>query len=657
MYVTEKFVLKKKLKAELAHVRITIKGIGGESSRGLAQKICSVEENGMIPGNIYSSNNSKVSVGRKRKAPEKCEQPFDVDFPDSEQVIIENSEAASTVTGAFKCGNLGNIDDKCEKGPEMDVIRRRQCTTILKRLMNHRSGWVFLEPVDPVKLEIPDYFSIISKPMDLGTIKGKLERKLYSNTHMFAEDVRLTFSNAMRYNPPGNMFHGMAKDLNDIFNTSWKALERKWRKECPVTSQQSVIGKTQKPTIASRKLPQQPPSCNLYSVPKKCLTSADRLKLQKELVKFSGRSIPPRLFKFLQKAKLLGQFEDGINVDIEALDEEILLELNQIIKSCSDTVPTKSAGTTKNLLGYTEDACKGSGRPRLSANHKNHTGFPASVNLKCPSVSNESHCCQHNDSTQALSADVDSERSYGKENFANHSSTLNLNCKAFTVRSDHWSSDSGPAAFDGDNVQPTHHSSQSYTPTKDEDDPPCEIQMSPARALRAAMLKSRFADTIVKAQHKTLLNHGEKSDQARILREKEKLEKKQQEEKARIEAQVKAAEAAAHMKAEMELKMQREKAREAARLALEKMEKTVDIDENNEILKELENLGYSQPVNLEIPNDTMVNFMDVVEMQCGLMNPLQQLGLFIKDDDVDEEIESWISAPSIDVEEGEIACL
>ena len=34
-----------------------------------------------------------------------------------------------------------------------------------------------------------------------------------------------------------------------------------------------------------------------------------------------------------------------------------------------------------------------------------------------------------------------------------------------------------------------------------------DVQLSPKKALRAAMLKSRFADTILKAQQKTLLDH------------------------------------------------------------------------------------------------------------------------------------------------------
>lgn len=37
--------------------------------------------------------------------------------------------------------------------------------------------------------------------------------------------------------------------------------------------------------------------------------------------------------------------------------------------------------------------------------------------------------------------------------------------------------------------------------------PLSDVQLSPKKALRAAILKSRFASTILKAQHKTLLDH------------------------------------------------------------------------------------------------------------------------------------------------------
>jgi hypothetical protein len=49
------------------------------------------------------------------------------------------------------------------------------CLDILQELMAHEYGWVFNTPVDPILLNIPDYFDIIKNPMDLGTIKVNSE--------------------------------------------------------------------------------------------------------------------------------------------------------------------------------------------------------------------------------------------------------------------------------------------------------------------------------------------------------------------------------------------------------------------------------------------------------------------------------------------------
>ncbi|XVF23561.1 hypothetical protein REPUB_Repub13aG0049200 [Reevesia pubescens] len=128
--------------------------------------------------------------------------------------------------------------------------------------------------------------------------------------------------------------------------------------------------------------------------------------------------------------------------------------------------------------------------------------------------------------------------------------------------------------------------------------------MSPRKALRAAMLKTRFADTILKAQQ--ILVHGDKAEPMKMQQEKEKLERRLREEKTMVEAHIRAAEAA-----EVELKKQREKEREAARIAFQKMENTAGIELNLEIVKELDILsGYS--------------------LSRG--NPLHQLGLFLKDE-------------------------
>jgi len=38
-------------------------------------------------------------------------------------------------------------------------------------LINHKFGWPFNQPVDPVELNLPDYFEKIKNPTDFGTIQ------------------------------------------------------------------------------------------------------------------------------------------------------------------------------------------------------------------------------------------------------------------------------------------------------------------------------------------------------------------------------------------------------------------------------------------------------------------------------------------------------
>lgn len=71
---------------------------------------------------------------------------------------------------------------------------------ILSSCWKHKGGFWFHEPVDPVKFGIMDYHDIISRPMDLGTIKKRLHYNFYPSHRDFAEDMRLVWGNCYKYN-------------------------------------------------------------------------------------------------------------------------------------------------------------------------------------------------------------------------------------------------------------------------------------------------------------------------------------------------------------------------------------------------------------------------------------------------------------------------
>ena len=58
----------------------------------------------------------------------------------------------------------------------------------------------FRSPVDPNALGIPDYFEIIRTPMDMSSIRRKLDTGVYQDPWEFVNDVFLMFENAWVYN-------------------------------------------------------------------------------------------------------------------------------------------------------------------------------------------------------------------------------------------------------------------------------------------------------------------------------------------------------------------------------------------------------------------------------------------------------------------------
>lgn len=120
---------------------------------------------------------------------------------------------------------------------------RAQCENILNILWNHKYGWPFQTPVDTEALNIPDYREKIKHPMDLGTIKQKIEASEYVDVEDFASDVRLTFDNCCTYNQAGSDIHTMGLSLLTLFEKHYKKLRRepKVRPEDDIETMKSII--------------------------------------------------------------------------------------------------------------------------------------------------------------------------------------------------------------------------------------------------------------------------------------------------------------------------------------------------------------------------------------------------------------------------------
>ncbi|KIW93514.1 uncharacterized protein Z519_06119 [Cladophialophora bantiana CBS 173.52] len=123
-------------------------------------------------------------------------------------------------------------------------LQLKFCDEVLKELMNNKhwqANQYFMYPVDPVALNIPTYFQIIKKPMDLSTVKTKLQNNAYEKAKDFEEDVRLIFKNCYKFNPEGDLVNSSGHQLEDLFNKKW-ASKDDWlaAREPPSVTQSDV---------------------------------------------------------------------------------------------------------------------------------------------------------------------------------------------------------------------------------------------------------------------------------------------------------------------------------------------------------------------------------------------------------------------------------
>ncbi|KAG2676102.1 hypothetical protein I3760_12G036200 [Carya illinoinensis] len=576
--------LELRLKMELEQVQI------------LQRKVASLNSNVVVLS--PSSDIRSCSDGKKRPPLESLWRSTEISAPHGKKRAPagrNGSRVKKSSSGLFEPVKLTALENTS------NALLMEKCKFLLQGVMLHKYASIFNEPVDVVKWNIPDYFTVIKHPMDLGTVKRRIDSGEYSSPLVFASDVRLTFSNALTYNPPGNDVHHMTKTLSKYFEARWKAIEKKLSLS---TDEQSVpLGAgdpieseitTQIPPATRKKfLTEDDTSMKLEPV-RQIMTSEERLKLSSELEALLAE-LPESIVDFLKEHSAGQTNEEEIEIDIDALSDATVLTLRKLL---DDYMLERQKNQEKDE--------------------------PCEIDLPNEFSGND-----------LVDEDVD---------------------------------------IVGGNDPPA----SSYSPV--------EIKKDVANRNSKSLLRSRFADTILKAREKAL-EKGEKQDPERLRLEREELERRQKEEKARLQAEAKAAEEfrrKAEADAAAEAKRKRELEREAARQALLKvrwtdhfvaeanflkcyrnasgllqMEKTVDMNENSQFMEDLEMLTAAQDEHLpsfpeeRSPDHSQNGFgFGSFKLQG---NPLEQLGLYMKVDDEDEEEPpNSTPVPSNDVEEGEI---
>ncbi|KAB1212409.1 Transcription factor GTE4 [Morella rubra] len=208
-------------------------------------------------------------------------------------------------------------------------------------------------------------YNIIKHPMDLGSVKSRLNKNWYKSPKEFAEDVRLTFSNAMTYNPKGQDVHVMAEQLLKVFEDRWAIIESDYNRGMRYAMDYGMG----LPMPTSRKAPQfPPPPLDMRRIldrsesmtnsidpklkpmsttpsartpaPKKPkakdphkrdMTYDEKQKLSTNLQNLPSEKLDAIVQIIKKRNSALCQDDDEIEVDIDSVDAETLWELDRFV--------------------------------------------------------------------------------------------------------------------------------------------------------------------------------------------------------------------------------------------------------------------------------------------------------------------------------------
>jgi Histone acetylation protein/Bromodomain len=145
---------------------------------------------------------------------------------------IEEAKRIYSVHASRQFNSITSLPDdqtSTDHGDSQDPCPAIQVAAMLRdKVIAHPSSAAFRRPVNAAALKLKDYHTVISRPIDLGTIHSRLTLGEYRDLNELCVDVELVISNAKKYNPPGHYVHLKAIEIYGLFLDELKQLTKCW---------------------------------------------------------------------------------------------------------------------------------------------------------------------------------------------------------------------------------------------------------------------------------------------------------------------------------------------------------------------------------------------------------------------------------------------
>ncbi|XP_004487173.1 transcription factor GTE4 [Cicer arietinum] len=333
--------------AKRSHSEVASAGVSREATRPMRQISLMVLEN---------SQGISENIEKEKRTP-KANQFY----CNSEFLLAKDKFPPAESNKKSKSNGKKHGGREMGHGVGIGLKYLKSCSSLLEKLMKHKHCWVFNTPVDVEGLGLHDYYIIISHPMDLGTVKSRLNKNWYKSPKEFAEDVRLTFRNAMTYNPRGQDVHIMAEELSTLFEERWAIVESNYNHEMrygmdygqaipsplsrktpgfrpPPLDMRRILDKSESMTRPPKPMnitpssrtpaPKKPKARDPH---KRDMTYEEKQKLSSNLQSLPSEKLDAIVQIIKKRNSALSQHDDEIEVDIDSVDAETLWELDRFV--------------------------------------------------------------------------------------------------------------------------------------------------------------------------------------------------------------------------------------------------------------------------------------------------------------------------------------
>ncbi|KAI3973432.1 hypothetical protein MKW92_041856 [Papaver armeniacum] len=348
--------IRRKLITELDQVRNLVKKLEAKESQ--LSSASNNYSNSQLSSNYVADNGGGGGSGSVKREKFKAPLPrLSVSSMEDSQLTDNNAQKETNKKAKLNSGKKRSGEGNGGSGLDNNSSKVfKNCSDLLAKLMKHKHGWVFNTPVDVKGLGLRDYYVIIKKPMDL-------ERE-------FAEDVKLTFDNAMTYNRKGQDVHIMAEELLKIFEDKWVGIQAESnRKSKSIIDHEVGVPKSK--SIGKRSFsPPHPPETKRNFDRSESPIVPVNTQLKPSDAVGSGRISAPKKPKAsdINKREMTYEEKQRLSTNLQSLPLDKLDNVVQIIKNRNSSLLHNDDEIEVDIDSVDTETLKGLGKKRKAEN-------------------------------------------------------------------------------------------------------------------------------------------------------------------------------------------------------------------------------------------------------------------------------------------------